>query len=555
MKTHDSYHLFLTPLSPVHIGTGESYEPTQYVIDDEGVFNEFDTGGVMRVLGDADRRQLLKIVEGKPGTDMIRDLQRFFYQKRALLVDEAINCIPVLAGFTHLYRQRIGQVAQQEQTGLKLINRLEIDRCAYHPGTRKPVMYGSSLKGSIRTALLDGVNQGQPAREQKGLHEFQGRLFSYLNDRGRPTDLERDPLRLLQISDAGWAAPREFPAAEVYLAVNRKKALVRDREGREVRAMGENLYQILECVSGWQYRAFSGQLNLQCLAAAGDGRQRDRRTLPEFRFDLADIAKACNNFYRPILKAEIQELKNRGYLNSQWAEAIEQVFGLTKQRTGNGVTFLLRVGRHSGAQSVTLNGVRKIRIMKGRGQPPEQAEAAKTWWLAASDKDQSQDLLPFGWVLMEALPMHADIPDWPELAALCTPWRKSALEFAATQRTRLAEREQRQIERQKQADALRQQAEAEVQAEATESARIASLSENQRELENLLARCTPANRGRGPGDQLYGQIREKLQSGIEWDEVDRRALYDKAVAIFDHLGIARDNKNRKALLRGLGLTV
>ncbi len=31
-----TYRLALTPLSPIHIGCGEDFEPTNYLIDDDG---------------------------------------------------------------------------------------------------------------------------------------------------------------------------------------------------------------------------------------------------------------------------------------------------------------------------------------------------------------------------------------------------------------------------------------------------------------------------------------------------------------------------------------
>lgn len=548
MKTHDSYRLHFTPLSPVHIGTGECYEPTNYVIDADAVLHEFDTGGVMAALDAAERRQLLAIAGGRPGSGMIKDLQRFFHERRAQLADEAVNRIPVLPGIARMYADRIGQTAQREEGGRELINQLEIDRCAYHPGTRKPVLYGSSLKGAMRTALLDRVNQGQRASEAKGLHEFQGRLFHYLNPRGR-FDLERDPLRLLQLSDATWQGGPDVPATQVYIAVNRKKNPVRDREGRELRAMGENLSRFRECVSAWDCRAFAGQLNLQTLTSAGD-----RQKQPDFRFDLADIAGACNHFYQPILEREIESLSARGFLDTTWAQSIRALLKATESRMQQGQAFLLRVGRHSGAESVTVNGVRKIRIMKGKGQPLEQAAEARTWWLAAGDRDQRSGLLPFGWVLVEVGEMDAGLPAWPALESLCQPTREAARFFVEREQQRKEQREQRQAERRKEAEAAQQAVEAAEAEAAAEAQRRANLSENQLKLETLLARMTPANRGRGPGDQLYNAVREQLLAGVEWDLADRQALQVAAIQVFEHLGITKDNKNRKALLRGLGLT-
>ena len=190
MRTHDSYTLHITPLAPLHIGTGESYEPTQYVIDDEGILHEFDTGAVMAALDKPNRDRLLKIAQGRPGREMIESLQRFFHERREHLIPWSINRMPTLPGFAALYASRIGQSANE------VLNKLEIDRFAYHATTRKPVLYGSSLKGALRTALLNRVNGKRLAREHKGLHDLQGRLFHYRDLERDRTVLERDPLRL-----------------------------------------------------------------------------------------------------------------------------------------------------------------------------------------------------------------------------------------------------------------------------------------------------------------------------------------------------------------------
>ena len=548
MKTHDSYRFHITPLSPVHIGTGECYEPTNYIIDSEAMLHEFDTGGVMAALDGAERRKLLAIASGRPGPGMIKDLQRFFYERRSQLADEAVNRIPVLPGIARLYADRVGQTTQREEGGHELINQLEIDRCAYDLVTRKPVLYGSSLKGAMRTALLDRINQGERASEAKGLHEFQGRLFHYLNPRGR-FDLERDPLRLMQLSDAPWQGAPDEPAVQVYLAVNRKKAQVRDREGREVRAMAENLSRFRECVTAWGYRAFAGQLNLQRLTSSGDSQKQ-----PDFRFDLGDISDACNHFYRPILDREIESLSARGFLDSAWADSIRTLLKAIESRMQQGQAFLLRVGRHSGAESVTVNGVRKIRIMKGKGQQPEQAAEAKTWWLAAGEKDQRSDLLPFGWVVVEIVEGEVGLSAWPALESLCQPNREAARVFVEREQLRLEQREQSRAHRREELLAAQQAAEAAEAEAAAEADRRANLSENQLKLERLLVCMSPANRGRGPGDQLYNALRELLLAGVELDLADREELHATAIQVFEHLGIAKDNKNRKNLLRGLGLT-
>lgn len=115
---------------------------------------------------------------------------------------------------------------------------------------------------------------------------------------------------------------------------------------------------------------------------------------------MQDIAQACNDFYRPLLEKELQLIDRLGYADPAW---ISHIHGLLKQ-VDNNKAFLLRVGRHSGAESVTLNGVRSIKIMKGRGETPGWESSAKTIWLAAPDTSASSGMMPFGWVLVEIDP-------------------------------------------------------------------------------------------------------------------------------------------------------
>jgi len=551
MRTHDSYTLHITPLAPVHIGTGESYEPTQYVIDDEGILHEFDTGAVMAALDKPNRDRLLKIAQDRPGPEMIKSLQRFFHERREHLIPWSINRVPTLHGFSALYASRVGQSANVESGGGQVLNKLEIDRFAYQAATRKPVLYGSSLKGSLRTALLNSVNGKRTAREHKGLHDLQGRLFHYRDLERDRTVLERDPLRLVQLGDAPWQGPADWPAGQIYLAVNRKKERVKDKHGREIQAMGENLYQILECVPAWRYRAFGGKLNLQRLDAAPPSTKLPD---PALRFSIDDIVQACNDFYQPLLIRETTLLQTRGYLSDAWADSIAGLLGQLNQRERGRRLFLARIGRHSGAEAVTLEGMRRIRIMKGKGQPPDQADAAKTLWLAANDKDQRADLLPFGWVLIEVTDGESDVPAWPELEALCAPWQEDARRFAEREQVRRAAQTEWRASREAEAEETRRRLEEEAARAAAEATRLASLSVNQQRVEDLLAKQIPANRRQGPGSQLYGELRSLLQEAAsDWELNDRKALQAVAVAIFEHLGIAKDNKNRKALLRGLDL--
>ncbi len=565
--THFLNHYILkyTPLSPIHIGTGDSYEPTNYIIDD-GTLYEFDTGGAMAALTAQDRDDLDKITKGKPDTHLLKDVQRFFYSRREALKPWAVNAIPVLDGVANLYANRVGQTANQEKGGEQAINRLEIDRTAYNPITRQPVLFGSSVKGAIRTALLDKVNNKQRASEPKGLHEFQGRLLKYRHIERGHLQLELDPLRLVSIGDAAWQNKADKPTSQVYLAVNRKKSPVKDEHGNIRQALGENLYQILECVPAFYAHTFVGQLTLQNVGTES----HPKLPAAEFRYSAAAIANACNKFYNPIFSKEIKLLIDRGYLDENWKKTAAQLFKLIDEKRKTNQAFLLRVGRHSGAESLTLEGVRNIKIMKGKGQQPEYSDAAKTLWLAAQHKDQRTDLLPFGWVLVEILPGNTADQEWPELAELCAHQQQSALAWVKRQAAQKASLEQkrqeakqrREREKLEQHQKAEQRSQAEKERLANESAEQQRQAEAQKQrekmteeqrliddLRNQLQEKTAKKLREQIGGPLYGDLKKIIDQAKNWEAKDKASLKQLGEQILVYLNVK--NKKIREILHDL----
>lgn len=553
MNPFTAYRLHITPLSPVHIGTGESYEPTHYVIEDEAL-HEFDTGTAMAALLAQDRAELLKIASGKPNADMLKDLQRFFYEerRRKTLQACAINSIPVLPGIAELYDKRVGKTANREGDGKQVINRLEIDRAAYNPITRKPVLLGSSLKGAMRTALLDWKNQDQPLRtvpdhrtgrmNKENNQALQQRLLDF-----KAGKFELDPLRLVQLADAYWQGEEGLPAGLVQLAVNRKKHPVKDEHGnlRESQAEKKNLYHILECVPGWHCRAFTGQLNLQNL-----GNLRDERRLPaaDLRFDIENIARACHDFYEKRMDKENQILRDRGFLDSAWDKAVSDVLAKTQAKFDAGQAFLLRVGRHSGAESVTLNGdnVRNIKILLDKDkvtgkQNYTYENKTRTLWLAANEIDQGTNLQPFGWLLVEVEPLENQPQDWPELRELCEPQLKTARAFAKqreSQREALAQaRAETEAKRREEVEQERIRAKQKAETARQETARqaqLAAMSEQARQVETFRQKMErEANLwvSQGIGGGWFRELGELAQRAEAWTAEDRAALLGLVQAV------------------------
>jgi CRISPR-associated protein Csm5 len=534
--THFLHHYTLkyTPLSPVNIGADESYEPGNYVIDtDAGALYGFDSSAAITGLPASEKKRLLAIVNGKPDDEMLTKVQAFFHDNRENLLAFARPPIPTAHGVKALYEKRIGKTAQNEGHGKRVINKLEIDRTFYNPIDGNPLLPGSSIKGAIRTALLDQINNGNPRRGQNLRNQqLQEQLFE-----GK---FDTDPMRLVSIGDAAWHGKADKPAYQVQFAVNRKRKPVVDERGNLRPSMGENLYQLLECVSPQQYQSFQGSLTINTPHAV----LKNTAKLPKIQWTIQDIAKACNAFYVGLFWRELAEIKERNYINSDWIRQIEDLLehGLM-QRLNAGQAFLLRVGRHSGAEALTLDGVRSIRIMQGKGQPAKTEKQPKTWWLAADQTSDHQNLLPFGWVLVEIDPKQADsaVKQWLEGNSTdVTDWLKTQL----TKQNALQDKAQQRLKQEQESLLKQQQMELELlQKQQAEEHRIANLSPLDQELEAFLKPIQVAEHDT--------RLLQELEKG-RWQDDDAKCVAEKVKALMEQAGkwmpdFAGDNKQKVKL--------
>ncbi|ESQ16568.1 MAG: hypothetical protein N838_26015, partial [Thiohalocapsa sp. PB-PSB1] len=276
------------------------------------------------------------------------------------------------------------------------------------------------------------------------------------------------------------------------------------------------------------------------------------------RWTFADIAAACNRFYQPILEREVRELRLRGYLSAAWVDTINQVLADRQAAFHAGQAFLVRVGRHSGAESVTLNGVRRIKILGGKGERPQYLEAAKTVWLAAGDIQQRTEMLPFGWALVEAAPTGRALPRWPSslrdiLAAQTGADSNAWYDRVSKRRTAVRE----VIAKQRHKEQERAKAEARKKQEAEEkAARLANLSAEQRRLEELreqLVQDRAAGRKEKGGELANHLVMVLKEAEQAWSGTDCADLADLAEEIHGYIGWPASKKKqaRKNLIAAI----
>ena len=113
--------------------------------------------------------------------------------------------------------------------------------------------------------------------------------------------------------------------------------------------------------------------------------------------NIKDIITACNNHYMPIFKSMfIDDDAVREVLSDKFYNTYKE-FDSSSLKTNE---FLLRIGKHSGARSVTIDGIRDIKVYHGKkiGYKSEKEETT-AWLVETGKKDKKMYYNPLGWVL------------------------------------------------------------------------------------------------------------------------------------------------------------
>ena len=354
-----------------------------------------------------EKKRLAEIAE-EQGDNGIKKLQEFIHGKKDKLQLNAMHSVPLSEALEKLYLSRIGQTSQRENNGRAINNQLNIARHAFNPYSHTPYFAGSSIKGAIRTALLNAQNDSESLQSilnelrikdknnrpivvndkipiPKNVNgKLQEHLLGYQAISDNPEKgIKGDPLRLLKIGDATYSHPDNLNAAEIRFAVNRKNKPAKQQQSM---AESKGLNQLLECLPANRSRSLT--FDMTFLVEQNS----------TYRWALSEICKACKEFFVPQLERELAMLQHMNYAKTDWARGLEKLLANELgDAFGNQQAFLLRIGQHGGAESNTLDGVRHIHIPQHKKYLPKPT----TIWLAADYKDQKDNLLPFGWVLVE----------------------------------------------------------------------------------------------------------------------------------------------------------
>ncbi|OHB43341.1 MAG: type III-A CRISPR-associated RAMP protein Csm5 [Planctomycetes bacterium GWC2_39_26] len=211
------YKLFLDILTPVHIGAGSEIEPYEYVIGEQ--FHKIDLSKLLLNLSSEDQKQFNKLLE----TNIIAC--REFINKKFQGKDCVLYSSQVSEEIKAFYKSKIADPRNQ---------------LIIHPFLREasclPYIPGSSLKGSLRTALIFSLLEKDYSGKESGdileaillkcergwLDRNQGLFIT------KGLDPQKDPFRCIKITDV--MLPQNTTVIQRVDTINKKDGVIKSMD-------------------------------------------------------------------------------------------------------------------------------------------------------------------------------------------------------------------------------------------------------------------------------------------------------------------------------------
>lgn len=331
------YQLIVEPITCVHIGTGEQLTPLDYYVAKTGegkhLYCVYDSDSILkRIATDKDK---FAEFEKLTSQNNMRGLVDFFHKN--ISTDDIKYPCDVAKEFLDNYDKN------------KNIDPLENGRfvqAMYRPaGKKTPVIPGSSIKGAIRTAVLNDImfkltneNYDQlydDFKNEKKKENFdktlQNKLLNY------DGDAKSDPFRSLEISDIQFDAKGTQVVGALSMIKNNKHT-------KELEVCNESQI-LLEMIKG---KLLGSSVNASGIIRINSALNQTKQISQSI--DLKQIINACKYFYW-------QEFENE--YKTFYREATDKVDEITKLKKelqaikDNENEFFIRVGRYSQVEFIT----------------------------------------------------------------------------------------------------------------------------------------------------------------------------------------------------------
>ncbi|MCL2485341.1 MAG: type III-A CRISPR-associated RAMP protein Csm5 [Endomicrobia bacterium] len=155
-------------LTPVHIGDGTEYQPSNFYIDN-GELCEFEVSELFKTFNDAEKKEFYNVCQN-PDSFSLQKLMKLSFNKKP----ESFKKTKVASSIAQTYRKCLENKKENE------ISQFGIKKTVQNPNTRRAYIPGSSLKGAVRTGFISSLtkNKHNFIDEKKLLGEFHEDVFT-----------------------------------------------------------------------------------------------------------------------------------------------------------------------------------------------------------------------------------------------------------------------------------------------------------------------------------------------------------------------------------------
>lgn len=322
-----AYHAELTPLTHIHVGTGDSISPGEYFLLPQnpeekmpslcvcnlGTIPEEKLGGY--------RQEILKWIDANPIT-WVSNVTNSARLMEVIKSHSSYTCKISPAAYKNI-KARWGKPNS------------ELAIATTHRTIEGPIIPGSSIKGAIRTALIYARLGKSPAinidiNDERWLGKWERKVL----DRDSSGSIDEDLLSALRVSDT---QPSRYPT---YVLLPKHIGMA---------DTSQELQDYRECIPRANLeKPYWLKLSLRI----ADDLLEKREKKPDL-LSLDGILEACRKFYSDVLEAEIAHWEKED--TPEKKNALEVCLNIKKMAEKHPNAALLRLGWGCGKNSVGIN--------------------------------------------------------------------------------------------------------------------------------------------------------------------------------------------------------
>ena len=332
------YKVSITPLTGIHIGKGEELDLFNYLLFRNKSRIKFGVFSLENVISELDTEKRKHMYELIDKNDII-ELRKFFTQN--IRPKHILYNSDVSDDFVKEYENNIDNLNNQ-----LLVNSIQRNSANY-----LPIIPGSSIKGAIRTALLNKIINYKRLRiNKKDLNKIEKIVLGY-------QDAKNDPLRALIVRD-GYVTGSKVDFVTRVNVINMKNTFNKTGQKIFIEVIrGKLLEGDAKC--DIELELFNNPFNIN--------KKIYRWNPPKEKLNINMIINSCNEFYKNVFSAE----KSNFYSGLDNNRDLQRVILELEREVGEiqeSNECLIRLGRYSQIESITIEEYLNPKLPKGWGK-------------------------------------------------------------------------------------------------------------------------------------------------------------------------------------------